>query len=142
NWHPDGERLVINLRDGEGDMRFHEVRDDGSGPRVLVPHLLGSGHPSYSGDGRFLLTDAYPREPVCRDGMVPLRLIDLEEGTERVLCWMWTLGDKLKALRVDPHPVWNREFTKVCFTGAPEGNRQLFIADLEPLGERMSRLRS
>lgn len=134
NWHPDGERLVINLMDPEGRLRFHEFRYDGSEERVLAPERLGSGHPSYSANGRYLVTDAYPREPVCRDDLVPIRLIDLQSGDETSLCHIWTLGDRRGLLRVDPHPVWSRGGSQLCFVGAPEGTRQLFIADLSALG--------
>ena len=134
NWHPDGERIVINLAADDGSLRFHEVRYDGSGERVLVPHILGSGHPTYSRNGRYLVTDAYPREPVARDAWVPLRLIDLEHGVERTLTWMWVGGNVRGVLRLDMHPAWNRAFDQLCLAGAPDEYRQLFIADLAPLG--------
>ena len=130
NWHPDGERIIMNLLDHEGTLRFHQFRYDGSEMQVLAPRLLGSGHPSFHHDGRCIVTDAYPHEPVCINERVPIRLIDAMNGTEEVICWMWTLGSKLGVLRLDPHPVWSRDFTQVCFNGAPNGNRQLFVADL------------
>jgi hypothetical protein len=37
---------------------------------------------------------------------------------------------KINALRVDPHVVWSRDYTKVCFNGASEGIRQIYVADL------------
>jgi hypothetical protein len=33
--------------------------------------------------------------------------------------------------KLDAHPVWSRDYKKVCFNGAPEGKRQVFIANLE-----------
>ncbi|MHC4914796.1 MAG: TolB family protein [Planctomycetota bacterium] len=139
-WHPDGERITMNLVvPGEG-MRFHIFNWDGTGRRVLVPNVTGSGHPSVHPGGRFLLTDAYPRETVARDDLVPIRLVDLERGTESAACWMWTMGQNPypernvnAVLRVDPHPAWSRDHTRACFTGAPDGRRQLYIVDLRPL---------
>lgn len=139
-WHPDGERITMNLSvPGEG-MRFHIFNWDGTGKQTLVPHITGSGHPSVHSSGRFLLTDAYPNEPVCRDELVPIRLIDLERGTESTACWMWTMGqnpypesNRDGVLRVDPHPAWSRDHTRACFTGAPDGRRQLYVVDLRPL---------
>ncbi|HHN46252.1 MAG TPA: hypothetical protein ENN09_02320 [Planctomycetes bacterium] len=130
NWHPDGERVLMNLDATGGGMRFYEARFDGANPRIIAPAIMGSGHPSWHSEGRFIVTDAYPNEPMARKGWVPIRLIDVAEQQEYNVCWIWTLGPNLGVLRCDPHPAWNRDFTKVCFTGAPEGVRQLFIADL------------
>ena len=33
--------------------------------------------------------------------------------------------------KLDPHPAWNRDYTKMCLNGAPDGHRQVFVADLE-----------
>jgi hypothetical protein len=33
--------------------------------------------------------------------------------------------------RLDGHPNWDRQFRKVIFQAAPEGRRQLYIADVE-----------
>ena len=40
---------------------------------------------------------------------------------------------KPPVLRLDPHPAWSRDGLKSCFNGAPEGRRQVYIADLSPL---------
>ncbi len=139
-WHPDGERITMNLAAPGEEMRFCIFNWDGTGKQTLVPDIIGSGHPSVHRDGRFLLTDAYPNEPMCKDELVPIRLIDLQRGTESAACWIWTMGrtpyperNKNAVLRVDPHPAWSRDHTHACFTGAPDERRQLFIVDLRPL---------
>lgn len=134
NWHPDGEHLIMNLKPDGKTMRFCRFRYDGSDFTVLSEKRLGSGHPSVTPDGRYLVTDAYPNEPVALDnGEVPIRLVDLEADDERNVCTIYTLGkDKGKGvLRLDPHPAWNRDYKSVCFNGAPNGKRQVFIADLD-----------
>ena len=37
------------------------------------------------------------------------------------------------ALRFDGHPFWDRAFRKVGFQAAPDGNRQIFVADVSSL---------
>lgn len=133
DWHPDGDKVLMNLNSLGNGMQFYEAGYDGSRPRTLVPGIPGSGHPSWSLDGRYIVTDAYPKEQLCDDGLVPIRLIDVHEETERRICRMWTLGPINSELRVDPHPAWDRTSRQVCFVGAPDGNRQLFIADLRGL---------
>ena len=82
-------------------------------------------------DGKYLVTDAYPNEPVALpNGEVPIRLADLEADDERNICTIYTLGKGKGVLRLDPHPAWSRDYKQVCFNGAPEGKRRVFIADL------------
>jgi hypothetical protein len=34
------------------------------------------------------------------------------------------------ALRVDPHPAWDRSHTRIAFNACPDGKRRVFVADL------------
>jgi hypothetical protein len=136
NWCPDGEHILMNLdTDGEG-LRFARVRYDGLGCAALSRTLRGSGHPTMHPDGRHILTDAYPHETVAYgDGTTPLRWIDVTAGTERALLRIRTRSDfeaDAPALRVDPHPAWDREFRRVAFNACPDGHRHVFVAQLEP----------
>ncbi len=148
NWHPDGKNIVMNLVpswEGDNMMRFCLIRFDGSEKKVLSRKIAGSGHPSVDALTRFLITDAYPHQDwvTRRDGEVPIRLIDLQGDREIVVCRIFTdLAGKagLKNYKVkeggshfklDPHPVWNRDYTRICFNGAPNGNRGVYISELK-----------
>lgn len=86
-----------------------------------------------------MLSDCYPFEPMATDsGEIPIRLIDLRSDTEESICHIFTdLGRSIKIPRkygpakLDAHPVWSSDGKQVCFNGAPEGTRQVFIADLD-----------
>lgn len=134
NWCPDGERAMMNLKLDGQTMRFVQVRYDGSGLRTLSDTLLGSGHPAMHPDGRHIVTDNYPQEPLAfGDGTVPMRLCDIQTGEDLYLCRIQTVppynGEKGE-LRVDPHPAWDYSFTRVAFNACPDGTRRLYIADL------------
>lgn len=134
NWCPDGEHVLMNLNtDGEG-LRFARVRYDGTGCTALSRTLRGSGHPTMHPDGRHVLTDAYPHEPVAYgDGTTPLRWLDVASGEETALVRIRTRSDyeeQAPALRVDPHPAWDRDFRRVAFNACPDGRRRVFVADL------------
>jgi hypothetical protein len=151
NWHPDGEHIVANtVPHWQGDkmMRFSMMRYDGSEYRVLAPNILGSGHPTVDAETRFVVADTYPYQTFAgaRDGKVPIRLIELETQKETVICMIWNdfatrAGYKSykrvkgggSQLKLDPHPAWSRDYKKICFNGAPEFKRQVFIADLSGL---------
>ena len=68
------------------------------------------------------------------NGEVPLRLIDTKTDRETNVANLFTLGKQDQSiLRLDPHPAWNRDGKQLCFNGAPDGRRQVFIADVGKL---------
>lgn len=149
NWHPDGEHIVMNCIPtwlGLNEMMFCSFRYDGSDFKVLTTQHQGSGHPSVERSGRYLVADAYPKQRYVKtvEGEVGIRLIDLKTDVEIRLCNMPNdVGGGIKQsvsesqssggsqYKLDPHPVWSRDDKKLCFNGAPERRRQVFIADLE-----------
>ena len=132
NWHPDSEHILMNLKLGNQQHRLCSFRSDGSDFQILSDNLFGSGHPSFHRSGRYIITDSYPGEIFAtKSSEVPIRLIDLETQTETTVCYIFINGrPEINELRVDPHVVWSRDFKQVCFNGAVEGRRQLYIADL------------
>jgi len=139
NWCPDGEHVMmnLNLHGPEAGMRLVRARYDGSGLEAMTEAVRGSGHPSLHPNGRGVVTDCYLGEPPAfGDGTTPLRWIDLEEGTERVLVRIRTQPDSAGPageLRVDPHPAWDRSFRRVAFNACPDGTRRVYVADLSAL---------
>jgi hypothetical protein len=135
-WTPDGERVTMNLQTAEdGPLRFVSFRPDGGDRRTLTDAVAGSGHPSLHPDGRSVITDVYPWEPLAfDDGTVPLRLVDVEAGTDRHVLRVPTdpvfVGHDDHRLRVDPHPAWGPDHRFVAYNACPGGRRQVFLADL------------
>ena len=127
----------MNLNtEGEG-LRFARTRFDGTGLETLSRTVPGSGHPTMHPDGRHVLTDAYPHEAVAYgDGTTPLRWIDVERSAETALVRIRTRSDHEKrapALRVDPHPAWDRSYRRIAFNACPDGYRRVFVAELGEL---------
>jgi len=137
DWAPDGVTVTMNLNiHGEG-MRFISARHDGANLKLLEPNIRGSGHPTLHPNGRTIVTDAYPKEPVASgDGTVPIRVIDIEKGTEINAVRMQTVpayaGPKGE-LRVDPHPAWDSNYRRIAFNGFFGGTRRVYVADLSEL---------
>ena len=134
NWCPDGEHVLMNLDTQGTGLRFARVSLDGSTCATLAPEVPGSGHPTLHPDGRHVLTDAYVDEPLAfGDGTAPLRLVNIETGHETQLARIriQPLAEKATgALRVDPHPAWDRSYTRIAFNACPDGRRRVFVADL------------
>lgn len=138
NWHPDGEHLIMNLTPvwlGHDKMRFCMFHHTGKDFKILNEKLLGSGHPSVDPQTKYLISDCYQHESMAlSNGHVPIRFVHLPTGEEQAICTVFTdLDINTSTLRVDPHPVWSGDYQKICFNGAPEGKRQVFIADLKSL---------
>jgi hypothetical protein len=134
NWHPDGEHLIRNILIGDTE-RFCQFRYDGTEFKVLSETLEGTGHPRIEPKGRYLMTDSYPMDSKGRQE-VAIRLIDVMADKEHILCTMPTLPRKdimYPTLRLDGHPFWNNDYTKIFFQGAPEGKRQIFIANISSI---------
>jgi hypothetical protein len=137
NWCPDGEHVLMNLNSEGAGLRFVRVRHDGSGLETLSRTIPGSGHPTLHADGRHVLTDAYPHEPVAYgDGTTPIRWVDLADSSETAIVRIGTRSPHeaaTSALRVDPHPAWDRDFRRIAFNACPEGRRMVYVADLSGL---------
>ena len=134
-WTPDGEDLTLNLnvREGTRALDLVRVRHDGTGLRSI--HPVGSGHPSMHPTLPFLITDAYTHEPLARpDGRVPLRLIDLRDGSETALAWVPARRSDSAALstefRIDQHPVWAAGGRRIVFNGVHEDSRAVYVAEV------------
>ncbi len=137
-WTPDSQHIILNLNVGEQvrHLDLVQVRYDGSDLHSIYP--TGSGHPSMHPELPLILTDAYPQEKISRgDGTAPLRLIDLRDGTERILAQVpltRKTAEKLDSeFRIDAHPAWDRTGQLVIFNGVYNNTRCVFIADLREL---------
>ncbi len=144
NWHSNNKQLVMNLTPkwmGVDEIRFCTIDYDSGEVKLLAEDIKGSGHPSIDGSGKYLLSDCYPFESMAvGNGEIPIRLIDLRSQTEESICTIFTdMETKYDVARywgpskLDAHPVWSRDYKQVCFNGAPNGNRQVFIADLSTI---------
>lgn len=136
-WTPDGEHITLNLniRDGTKDLDLVQVRYDGADLHSI--HGIGSGHPSMHRKYPFVISDAYPREPVTRgDGTAPLRLIDLRSRTEVALAQVNLTRSETPKLsgefRTDAHPVWDPSGRFVVFNGIENDTRCVYLADVGP----------
>ncbi|RMD76020.1 MAG: hypothetical protein D6820_13495 [Lentisphaerae bacterium] len=137
NWHPDGVHITQNLVLKPGEpMRLVQFRHDGSDLRVLSSHR-GSGHPSVHPSGRYLVTDCYETESLAYpEGSVPVRWIDLDSDAMVELCRVPVRPPEagpLRALRIDPHPVFDRSGRFLLFNACLDGHRHVLLADLSSL---------
>lgn len=134
NWHPDGVHIIRNMKPDGKTTRICQFRYDGSDFRVLSESFQGKGHPSIEPGGRYVITDHRVFHP---DGSATTSLVLLDvqlDRTERI-CSVPTfnsghLEGAIRALRVDGHPCWSRDYKKVSLQGTYKGKRQLYVVDM------------
>ncbi len=96
------------------------------------------GHPSFSPDGKYVITDTYPDSR----GYRKLILYNWKKGKSKILGEFYSIPDKKylskkipdfgnSAFRVDLHPRWDRKGEKVCFDSVHEGKREVYIAEIK-----------
>ena len=135
-WKDDRSVLAYARVRQKGDryVLFEDGNEDFS--VVGENHFNSDGHPSFSYDGRWILTDTYPdRFRICH-------LVLYDTQTDR----RYNLA-KLKSPRAfasprfetnwhcDLHPRWNRTGDVVCFDSAHTGRRALCTMRVGDLGE-------
>jgi hypothetical protein len=136
NWCPDSRHLLMNLGHFGLPLRLCRVAYDGSGLAPIIDTPFGSGHPTLHPDGRHILTDSYTNEkPFAReDGSVPLRWIDTHTRTETEIARLPSRPPQEDvALRIDPHPAWDRAHRRIAVNALIDGTRAVLVADLSEL---------
>ncbi len=138
NWMPDGEHLSMNLNtDGTEGLELISVKYDGTEMKTIF--TPGSGHPSFHPKGLpLIVTDAYPDEPITkRNGTVPIRLLHTDTQVEEKAAEVFVTNTNGE-FRIDPHPAWDRTGRYVIFNGFTNGTRNVFIADLKNVVDKIS----
>jgi hypothetical protein len=104
------------LTDRSGTWRFA----GGALPRC-------DGHPQFTGDGRYLVTDTYPD----RSRMQSLVVHDAIRQETQTLLSVKISFEYRYGRRCDFHPRWSRDASQVCFDSAHTGTRSMYVVDLD-----------
>jgi len=103
-----------------------------------VPAYPEDGHPSFSPDERFILTDTYPDKNHYRT----LILYDTKLDKRHIVGKFCSMPDKKytndpkwdsSGMRCDLHPRWDRKGEKVCIDSVHEGHRGMYIIDVSKI---------
>lgn len=128
----DDKHLLVFARTGEGGDHYCLLNVETGQQEVVAPGVLdayGDGHPSFSPDGRWIVTDTYPD----RARQQRLLLFDTQEQT------IVTLGRFLAPWRFDGpqrcdlHPRWSPDGCWISFDSVYAGQRRSYLLDVTSL---------
>lgn len=124
-WKNDKQILVWCRQENIGDKYF--LFTDQTDKREIIGDniLTRDGHPSYSPDGRYILTDTYPDRKRNRT----LIIYDTIKNERYDIAKLFTPFKYDGEKRCDLHPRWSRDGKKICIDSVHEGKRQLYIID-------------
>lgn len=126
----DEKRIVSFCHTPETGDAYVMFEDKTDNRKLLSSKLPKTdGHPSTINNGEWLVTDSYPGH----DAMSRLYLYNIK--TDDLVC----LGRFYQPLkykgpgRIDLHPKWNMQGTRVYFESGHDGKRRLYSINVEPL---------
>jgi len=122
-WKNDTEILAFAHKNMEGNG-YYLMKDKSKDYERKWPELTSDGHPSYSHDGRMVVTDTYP------DRTRMATVYRLGDKNVVKLARVFAPFKYDNELRCDLHPRWNRSGNKVCIDSVFEGNRRLYSIEI------------
>jgi len=122
-WKNNTEILAY-ARKKVGGNGYYLMKDRSQQYEKLWPELSSDGHPSYSPDGSFVVTDTYPD----RQRLASVYLLNGDEIRKLARVFAPFMYDN--DVRCDLHPRWNRAGDKVCFDSVFDGHRGLYFSKI------------
>jgi len=129
-WKDEDELLCVIVNAKRGERQYYLYKDKTRFKSIVGGGILNlDGHPSYSHDSRFILTDTY----MDRYGCLNLLLFDVETMKLRKLGAFHTPANFVGELKCDLHPRWSPSERYVAFDSAHNGKREMYVMDISAL---------
>lgn len=125
-WKND-EEILSYLNKKDGGKGYYLLKDRTYQYERKWPELIMDGHPTYSYDGRFAVTDTYPNR--TRIQSVYILQDNMVHRIARVFSPFKYGGD----VRCDLHPRWSKDGKQICFDSSFNGKRNVCIVDCDEI---------
>lgn len=116
--------ILSYLNKHNGGKGYYLMKDRTKEYTRVWPELAMDGHPTYSYDGQYVVTDTYPDRK--RIQSIYVMKGDLVKRVARVFSPFKYGGD----VRCDLHPRWSADGSKLCFDGSFKGKRSVCVVNL------------
>ena len=124
-WKNNEEIIAFENKKGEGPG-YYLMKDKTKEYRHLWTKYSNDGHPSYSPNGEFVVTDSYP----SRNRIQDIKILKESEEEGRVIAKVFAPFKYDNDTRCDLHPRWSRDSKSICFDGCFLGHRELYRLEL------------
>ena len=121
-WKNNSEILAYCRKDGKNG--YFLMKDKTPKYEQKWEWLTVDGHPSYSPNGKLVVTDTYPN----RKRVQVLRV--LSDTTSTIIAKVYAPFRYDNDTRCDLHPRWSRDGKKVCFDACFEGKRGVYVVEI------------
>lgn len=122
-WKNDNEIIAYESKDSTS--AYYLMKDQTREYKHLWPQITNDGHPSYSPDREYVVTDTYPNRARVARLMV---LKDTDDSTAEMIipARVFAPFKYDNDTRCDLHPRWSRDGENVYFDSVFEGHRGLY----------------
>lgn len=120
-WQDENHLLSYGLKQDIGD-HYYLLKDKTNDFNIIGENSFSSdGHPQFSPDGKFIITDSYPD----RNRRQYLTKFELKNEQKENIAILKSPLKFIGDVRCDLHPRWDRNGNYVCFDSAHTGVRSL-----------------
>jgi Tol biopolymer transport system component len=124
-WHPNGREILTNSPFEGRPGNSLVLIDTETGERRLASGCIaGTGHPSFSPDGRYIAVDCV----MSREGYGTVNLVDME--TDRVECLVQVRVVDHSHAGTHLHPVWSRDGRQILYASDASDVAQLCVINV------------
>lgn len=127
NWRDDTSIISYSYAHSGGEA-YYLLYDQTQKKEIIGKDILTvDGHPSYSPDRKYIITDTYP-DFRRKQNLYLIRVLD---GRVKKLGSIYASPRYRNEMRCDLHPRWNYNSEEICFDGAEKSKRQVYILKVD-----------
>ena len=126
NWK-DNDTIITWANTYNEGTHYYLLKDRTQQRKIFGKRILTvDGHPSFSPNGKFLVTDTYPDFKRKQK----LYLANLQTGEISILANVFAGIKYRNEVRCDLHPRWKYNSQEICFDGSQSKKRQVYTINL------------
>lgn len=125
----NNEEIIAFENKKESGPDYYLMKDKTNEFIHLWSHISNDGHPSYSPDGKYAVTDYYPNRARVAD-IKNFGSDDIDGKTQKIIAKVFAPFKYDNDTRCDLHSRWRSDSKAICFDSVFENHRGLYIVEV------------